>query len=584
LNSGCGLNQWVHNCFKVGPNYSRPPAETASEWIDYRDPRVKSQEQDMSEWWDTFNDPVLNSLIETAYQQNISLRVAGARILGARALRGIAVGNLFPQTQQASGDYSRIKLPDTIANPFPVHWFQNWDFGFNASWELDFWGRFRRAIEAADAELDASIEDYDNVLVLLLSDVASNYVQYRTFGQRLVYARQNVAIQEKAFQLADDKFKAGAATERDVQESRQVLEQTRALVPVLERDQRQAANRLCVLLGIAPVDLEPTLGKAAVIPSAPPEVAVGIPADLLRRRPDIRRAERQVAAQSARIGIAVADFYPRFSINGTIGVAAEHFVDLGKTPGSMFGQIGPGFRWDILNYGRILNNVRDQDARFQELAFAYQNDVLTAAREAEDAIIAFLKAQEETDRLAASVDAARRTLEITTEQYRQGAVDFTPVFLFASTLTQQQDQLAAAQGDIALSLIGIYRALGGGWEMRLTRGGALPCHFKVPLSAPLPCGQKDDYCSKPYPDVCKNPCTDYPGAAGVPCGTGETNSPSAPAGPIPVQPSPAASPVPVQPNPQVSPVPVQPPQESSKLKAGAEEIFGRLVEFMKRRE
>jgi NodT family efflux transporter outer membrane factor (OMF) lipoprotein len=506
--SGCHLTRWAHNCFKVGPNYSRPPADTACAWIDYRNPRVKSEEADLSQWWGTFNDPVLDSLIESAYQQNISLRTAGARILGARAIRGIAVGNLFPQLQEAFGDYSRNKAPGTIANSFGNQWFQNWDGGLTAAWELDFWGRFRRAVEAADAELDASVENYDDVLVLLLADVASNYVQYRTFQQRLVYARANVEIQTKAYQLADDKHKAGATTERDVQQARQVLEQTRALVPVLEREQRQAGNRLCVLLGIAPTDLEATLGQAA-IPRAPREVAVGIPTDLLRRRPDLRRAERQVAAQSARIGIAEADFYPRFSLNGTIGLAAEHFDDLWRTPDSLFGQIGPAFRWDILNYGRILNNVRVQDARFQELAFDYQNTVLTAAREAEDAIVAFLKAQDQVVSLAASVAAAQRTYDITLEQYRQGAVDFTPLFLFESILTEQQDQLAAAQGDIALSLVAIYRALGGGWEMRFIRGGALPCNAQVPFAAPLPCGQGDDYCSKPYPDLCKNPCTDH---------------------------------------------------------------------------
>ncbi|MCI0376354.1 MAG: efflux transporter outer membrane subunit [Gemmataceae bacterium] len=469
LASGCQLRQWIDNGFKVGPNYARPLAPAASEWIDYKDPRVKSEEQDLSAWWQVFKDPALDNLVATAYDQNLSLRVAGARILAARAQRGIAAGNLFPQLQEAFGSWSRDKFSSKVANPAPDLWSQHWEGGFNASWELDFWGRFRRGIEAADAELDSSIENYDDVLVVLLSDIASNYVQYRTFEQRLVYARKNVVIQEKSYQLADDKFKAGASTERDMQQAKQVLEQTRALIPLLEIGQRQASNRLCVLLGIPPSTLAATLGKAGAIPTAPIDVAVGIPAELIRRRPDIRRAERQVAAQSARIGIAEADFYPRFALNGTIGLAAEQFWDLGRTPGSVFGTFAPSFRWDILNYGRILNNVRVQDARFEELAFDYQNRVLDAAREAEDAIIAFLRNQERAARLADSVLAASRTVEITYEQYRQGAVDFTPVFLFESTLTDQEDQLAAAQGDIALSLISVYRSLGGGWQMRLSR-------------------------------------------------------------------------------------------------------------------
>lgn len=488
LSSGCNLRQWVDNGFKVGPNYSRPPAPVASEWIDYRDPRVKSEEQCLGEWWQGFHDPGLNALIDTAYRQNLTLRVAGARILQARAVRGIAVGNLFPQQQQAFADQRRIKLSQATANPPPEASFQDWRAGFNASWELDLWGRFRRAIEAADAELDATVDNFDDVLVVLLADVASNYVQYRTFEQRLTYARQNVEIQSRAFQLAEDKFKAGATTERDVQQAKQILEQTRALIPQLEIGLRQAGNRLCVLLGMPPTDLATLVGRGEVIPQAGREVAVGIPADLLRRRPDVRRAERQVKAQSARIGIAEADFYPRFSIIGTIGVEAEQFWDLGKTSRSLFGEIGPSVRWDILNYGRILNNVRVQDARFQELAFTYQDRVLNANREVEDGLVSFLRSQEQADRLAASVAAALRTVEITNEQYRQGAVDFTPVFLFESTLTEQQDQLAVARGNIALGLISVYRSLGGGWEMRLTRDAGKGCGptAAAPGMAPTP--------------------------------------------------------------------------------------------------
>jgi NodT family efflux transporter outer membrane factor (OMF) lipoprotein len=469
--SGCGsLSHWAHNDFKVGPNYTRPPAPVAETWIDYRDPRVKSQEVDLSEWWRALKDPVLDSLIEEAYNQNLTLRAAGSRILQARAVRGIAIGSLFPQTQQAFGDQRHIKASqETVGSPTNA-WFKDAQLGLTASWELDFWGRFRRSIEAADAALDASIESYDDVLVVLFADVAESYVQYRTFEQRLLYARRNVEIQTRSFQLADDKFKAGASTERDVHQARQNLEQTKALVPQLEIGKRQAANRLCVLLGIPPVELSQRLG-AKPIPQVSRDVAIGVPADLLRRRPDIRRNERIMAAQSARIGVAEADLYPRFSLVGTIGVQAEQVGDLFNTPRSVFGEIGPSFRWDILNYGRIANNIALQDGRFQELAFEYQNSVLQAGREVEDGLVAFLRFQERTDHLAASVTAAERAVVITNEQYRQGAVDFTPVFLFEESLAEQQDLLATAQGDVVLSLISVYRALGGGWEMRLTRDG-----------------------------------------------------------------------------------------------------------------
>jgi outer membrane protein TolC len=227
------------------------------------------------------------------------------------------------------------------------------------------------------------------------------------------------------------------------------------------------------------------LGPVNEIPSPPIDIVVGIPADLLRRRPDVRRAERIVAAQSARIGIAEAEFYPHISLNGTIGVAADQFKELFDTPDSMTASFGPSFRWSMLNYGRLLANVRFEDARFQELAYAYQNSVLVAAREAEDGIIGFLQSYEQANRLAASVEAASRTVEITAEQYRQGAVDFTPLFLFQDTLTEQQDQLATAQGDIALNAIATYRALGGGWEMRLARDRVRQETATVPIAEVL---------------------------------------------------------------------------------------------------
>ena len=294
---GCSLKEWARNGCKVGPEYCRPVEPVASEWIDYSDSRVKSSPVDLAAWWTTFSDPALNRLVETAYLQNLSLREAGARIMEARYQRQIAVGNLFPQLQQAAGSYSRNKLSENVANVTPEVWFSQWDAGFNATWELDFWGRFRRAVEAADAELDASVENYDDVLVLLLAEVASAYAELRTFQQRLEYARSNVESQERSLQITEDRLKNGAATERDVQQARTILEQTRSFIPTFEAGVRLANNRLCVLLGMPPRNLTSELGKAS-IPSAPPEVAVGIPADLVRRRPDVRRAERELAAQA----------------------------------------------------------------------------------------------------------------------------------------------------------------------------------------------------------------------------------------------------------------------------------------------
>ena len=307
-------------------------------------------------------------------------------------------------------------------------------------------------------------------MVILLADVSSTYVQLRTFQERLVFARQNVRIQEQSLQIASDRHRLGAATRRDVEQAKQILAQTEARIPQLETGVAQANNLLCVLLGTPAQDLTPQLGEGK-IPSAVPEIAIGIPADLVRRRPDVRRAERLAAAQSANIGIAEADFYPRIAINGIIEAQAQHFNDLFNIPASIFANLGPSVNWNILNYGRILNNVRVQDALFQQLVLAYQDQVLTAGREAEDAIVGFLKAIQQRNKLEESARAAFESYRIAFEQYKEGATDFIAVFLFESILTDQQDQLALANGNIVLNLIALYRALGGGWEMRLLRDG-----------------------------------------------------------------------------------------------------------------
>jgi NodT family efflux transporter outer membrane factor (OMF) lipoprotein len=505
--SGCGLNQWVHNGFKVGPNYCKPAAPVASAWIDDRAPHINSAPADVATWWTVFRDPALDDLVQTASRQNINLRVAGMRIMEARAVRGVATGELFPQSQTMNGGYNRVGVSENVANrtATPQRWFDQWNNGLNLSWELDFWGRFRRAVEAADAELDASIENYDDVMVLLLAEVASSYVELRTFQERRGYAIKNVAAQENALRIAQDKLEHGVATKRDIEQAKTVLEQTRALVPQFEEGQRVANNRLCVLLGRPPQDLVAMgLGESS-IPIAPQDVAVGIPADLIRRRPDVRKAERETAAQCARIGIAESDFYPQIAIVGTLGWSSQNLANL-YAPESFRGGIGPGFNWNILNYGRIANSVRAQDARFQQAAYAYQEKVLEAGREAEDGIVKFQKSHERSKCLDASSQAAENTRVITTDQYRQGAVDFTAVFLAESELSQVQDLAATARGQIAQNLISVYRAIGGGWEVRLLpqglvegSGESVPISGRVdrtpeppaPASIPVPPNQPE---------------------------------------------------------------------------------------------
>jgi NodT family efflux transporter outer membrane factor (OMF) lipoprotein len=475
LTCGCtGPREYVHNGFKVGPNYCPPDASVAETWIDAADKRVRTDSEDLSQWWRVFNDPVLDALVRDAYRQNLTLREAGFRVLAARAQLGIAVGNLFPQSQYAFGDYSRNTLSKETANNIvslgqalgvPTQRnFSQWDYGFALGWELDFWGRFRRAIEANEANLGASVADYDDVLVTLLGDVASYYVQYRTLEQQIAYSRYNVDLQRQTLTIVDARFHAGTTGELDVHQSRSTLAQTEAQIPELEIGLRQAANRLCILLGIPPLDLQARLGTAP-IPTAPTEVAVGIPADLLRRRPDVRRAERTAAAQSAQIGVAEADFYPAISIVGTIGYSAEEFPNLFRQA-AFDGTIGPGFQWKILNYGRILNNVRAQRAKFQELVTAYQQTVLNADREAEDGLATFLRSQTRTTFQTESVDRAQKAVTLGLVQYQAGTVDFTRITQLEQNLVLQQNTLAQARGEIAQGLIQIYRALGGGWENR----------------------------------------------------------------------------------------------------------------------
>jgi NodT family efflux transporter outer membrane factor (OMF) lipoprotein len=472
LTVGCtSPSQYVHNGFKVGPNYCPPAAPVAEAWIDASDKRVRQETVDISRWWRVFNDPVLEGMIHEAYNQNLTLKEAGFRILEARAQLAISIGEIFPQTQTATGSYTRNALSRNTANNFlnfgipgVRRYFSQYNLGFNLAWELDFWGRFRRAIESNEANLQASVADYDQVLVTLLGDVAQYYVQYRTLQEQIEFARLNVELQKQTLTIVEARFKAGTTSELDVRQSRSTLAQTEATIPELEISLRQAANRLCTLMGIPTQTLEARLGKAP-IPTAPADIVVGIPADLLRRRPDVRRAERQAAAQSAQIGVAEADFYPAISIVGNLGWSAEQFSQV-FTPGSFNGTIGPGFNWKILNYGRILNNVRLQDAKFKELVVAYQQSVLNADQETENGLVTFLKAQLRTRFQSTSVDEAQKAVALGLVQYKAGTVDFTRITQLEQNLVLEQNTLAEARGEIGQGLIQTYRALGGGWEIR----------------------------------------------------------------------------------------------------------------------
>jgi NodT family efflux transporter outer membrane factor (OMF) lipoprotein len=483
--SGCAtLEEWVHNGFKVGPNFTEPAARVADDWIDVEDRRIVRGPLKADAWWTNFDDPTLDSLIDTARLQNLDLKSAASRVLQAQAQRNIAAGNLFPQSQNAIGDYAHAQLGKNLnlfGNPnAPLPSSLNvWATGFNASWELDFWGRLRRLVESSDADLGASVEGYHDAMVTLQADVATTYVQIRTFQQRIAFARRNVEIQQGTLRIAQARLKQGKTSSLDVEQAKSNVALTEASIPPLVIGMRQASDRLCVLLGQPAEDWLAQL-KEAPIPTAAPHVAVGIPADLLMRRPDVRRALREAAAQSAQIGVAKADFYPRFGVSGFIGYTADDIRLLFDTH-SFTGYVLPSFQWKILNYGRIVNNVRLQDARLTEKVCQYQQKALNAGREVEDALVGFLQSQLQARSLAESADASSRSVELVLKQYEEGLVDFNRVFTIQTQLLAQQDQLAMARGQIALNLIAVYRALGGGWHSP-QQCSAPPVRFLRPLA------------------------------------------------------------------------------------------------------
>ncbi|MBN2578015.1 MAG: efflux transporter outer membrane subunit [Pirellulales bacterium] len=449
----------MKNGFKVGPNYCPPPAPVKEHWIDEADVRVRSQSQIPCFWWTLFNDPVLNGLVANAYGQNLTLREAGMRVLEARYQRAITVGQLFPQQQNAAGSYQRWGAAGVFSN--------QWNFNFNLAWELDFWGRYRRAVIAADDALGASVANYDDVLVTLISDVAANYIELRTNQERIRLLTENINIQQKILMVGEEKRDAGHITAVDVEQLRSNVLQNQAQLEQYWINIRLVTNQLCILLGMPPVDIERQLGHGP-IPYAPADLAVGIPADLLRRRPDVRRAERLAAAQAQQIGIAEADLYPAFTIDGSLGYAAQEFPQL-FTPNSFNGNIGPSFRWNLLNYGRIANNVRLQDAQFQELVFSYQNIVLQAQAEVENGLVTFLRAQQQAKLLDQSAQASSKAVEVILIQLQTSIsnINYNQYAVIQQNLIQQQDSWAAARGQIALGMVEVYRALGGGWEIRL---------------------------------------------------------------------------------------------------------------------
>ena len=460
-------------CTMVGPKYQQPTATVTPEWMDLDDPQLSAEPVVDPEWWsNAFKDPVLDQLVEDALAQNLSLRSAGLRVLQAQQNLSIVVGKRYPQQQAVTGSAGVQRLSNNSMDHLPLlhDEFASYSLGFGLSWEADFWGKFRRMVQQAAAELDASVAGYDDAMVALIAEVAQTYLMVRTFQKRLDIANQNLDLQSQSVKISRAKFEGGETSELDLDQAQTLLYNTKASVASLELSLQQLKNSLAVLLGKPPGEMGDLLGEPRPIPSTPPEIAIGMPQNLIRRRPDIRVAERQLAAQAAQIGIAVAELYPQFTIGGSIGSSTNSnddkaIMDLFDADSVSLGILG-SFQWNIFNYGRLKGNIRLQDAVFQQQLVDYRETVLEAQGEVENAIVAYLKSQDQVESYQQAADFAQRAADISTAQYKNGLVDFNTVISTLKSLASQQDLQASTEGSVATNLVQVYKSLGGGWEVR----------------------------------------------------------------------------------------------------------------------
>jgi multidrug efflux system outer membrane protein len=449
-------------CAAVGPDYAPVKPDTPEKWHTQLQggltPALPAPET-LSHWWNALNDKVLSNLEERAVRGNLNLKSAQARIREARAQRGISKADLFPTVDSS---VSAIHYRNSKnASSFQEH--QLYSAGFDAGWELDVFGGIRRSVEAAQADLEATQMDLYDVLVSLLAEVALNYVEVRTFQTALTVTESNITSQEETYELNQSRYQAGIINELAVQQSLYNLERTRSLIPPLQTGLEAAKNRLAVLLGEKPGAVHQELAERKPIPVPPVTVAVGVPAETMRRRPDIRRAERNLAAQTARIGVATADLYPKFHLMGTVGLESVSTGNL-FTANSRAWSITPGVSWNIFRGGAIRQNIKVQSARQEQALIQYESAVLSAQEEVENVLVAYAKQQRRRESLAAATSAAQAAVRLAQDQYRVGLVDFSNVLDAQRSLLSFQDQLAQSDGAVTSNLIRLYKALGGGWK------------------------------------------------------------------------------------------------------------------------
>jgi len=449
-------------CAAVGPNYTRVKTKAPQKWHTDLQSGLKTSPlnpEALAHWWTTLHDPELASLEKRSVQGNLDLKEARARVREARALRGIEKANLFP-TLDAAGSVTRSHSSENSGTGKTGSLYSA---GFDAGWELDIFGGVRRSVEAAQANIEATEEDLHDVLVSLLAEVAQNYVDVRTYQARLAALKANMKAQQDIYELNLSRYHAGLIDELAVQQSHYILESSRSQIPALETSLEKAKNRLAVLLGERPGAMHIELAEAKPIPVLPVTVAIGIPADTLRHRPDIRRAERNLAAQTARIGVATADLYPKFQLFGTIGLESISSGDLWEWASRTW-SIGPGISWKIFHAGAIRQNVKVQTARQEQALIQYESAVLNAQEDVENALVAYGKEQRRRESLKAAVAASRRAYELSWARYNAGLVDFSNVLDATRSLQSFQDELASSEGTATSNIIRLYKALGGGWS------------------------------------------------------------------------------------------------------------------------
>ncbi len=452
---------WAGGC-AVGPDYEEPVYEAPDAWQNAAAADVQADAPVIKNWWAAFGDSTLDSLIAKAEVSSLDLDMAVSRIREARAYHQITGGEYWPQVG-TSGNVIRTETPDFYA-PGGINPATNWEFGLGASWEIDVWGKNRRAREASGAAVQSSIEDYRDVLVSLYADVAAAYIDIRTLQLRLDFALNNRQSQKETLDVVTAREDAGLVPLLDVAQARSNLANTEATIPFLEADLDRSLNRLAILLGQAPGSLDEQLRIHSGLPQPSTELAVALPAELLRRRPDVRRSERDLASQSARIGVATAELYPSFSLGGALVLKAPEFGDLGQS-GAFGWSFGPEVKWNLFTGGKIRGQIKVEEARTEQLLAAYEKTVLGALAEVENSLMGLRQEELRRGFLEIAAEAAQKSVELVETQYVSGLTDFQNYLDSQRVLLDQQDKLATSKGQVLTNLIYLNRALGGGWSL-----------------------------------------------------------------------------------------------------------------------